>query len=65
MPALFRQISLAIAAAIVLVISTGPAAALSDFCLEGGGYCDIQHPVYVNVYWDTSEAQWNADVGAG
>ena len=65
MPALFRQISLAIAAAIVLVISTGPAAALSDFCLEGGSYCDIQHPVYVNVYWDTSEAQWNADVGLG
>jgi hypothetical protein len=47
-----------------LVLATSPARALSNFCLAAAGDCDINHPVYVNVYWDTSQAQWDADVGA-
>jgi hypothetical protein len=28
------------------------------------GTCDIATPVYMNVYWDTSFAQWNSDAAA-
>jgi len=32
--------------------------AVSNFCPSGT--CDIAHPIYVNVYWDTSVQQWNS-----
>src|SRR5690242_11601625 len=34
--------------------------AVSNFCPSGT--CDIAHPIYVNVYWDTSVQQWNSDI---
>jgi hypothetical protein len=34
---------------------------VGNFCPSGT--CVIDNPVYVNVFWDASPAQWDADVG--
>jgi hypothetical protein len=46
------------------LLLAGPfVSAVSNVCFDGGG-CDINHPTYVNVFWDSSESQWNQDVQA-
>ena len=37
-------------------------AGVSNFCPIGT--CVVDNPVYVNVYWDSSPAQWDTDVAA-
>jgi hypothetical protein len=37
-----------------------PASAVINFCLSGT--CDIDNPIYVNVYWDKSKDQSDADI---
>lgn len=61
-----------IAAALFMVscASLSSAQGVGNFCPDSifGGTCDITNPVYVNVYWDTSEQQWDQDeiaVGQG
>ena len=34
-----------------------------NFCLFGNT-CVVENPVYVNVYWDTSLSQWDADTAS-
>src|SRR5215813_11685564 len=52
---------------LVVGLLTAPLSAraqtLGNFCPSGT--CDITDPHYVNVYWDSSLAQWDTDVAAG
>src|SRR5581483_7897722 len=55
--------SLARAICFLLFLLTGSALkAVSNFCPSGT--CDIANPIYINVYWDSSENQWNVDIAA-
>lgn len=57
----------AAATVFLMALATRPASAVPNFCpLEFlTGPCVVTHPLYVNLYWDTSPAQWDADVKAG
>src|SRR4029450_10144273 len=46
-----------------LLLASPFVSAVSNVCLDGSG-CDINHPTYVNVFWDSSESQWNQDIQA-
>jgi hypothetical protein len=51
-----------IAISLILVLTALPAKAVSTICPGDISSCVITDPVYVNVYWDTSEQQWNSDI---
>lgn len=60
---LLTRAPFAIFVSLVLTVLGGlPAKAVSNFCPVGT--CDISDPVYVNVYWDSSEAQWDIDIAS-
>jgi hypothetical protein len=48
-----------------LLCSPAMADGVGNFCppLITNGTCVIDNPVYTNVFWDTSAAQWNIDNG--
>jgi hypothetical protein len=57
-----RRCLTAVVPYIFLLLTGSASKAVSNFCPSGT--CDIANPVFVNVYWDSSEAQWNSDIKA-
>jgi hypothetical protein len=50
--------------ACLLLLSGVAVAGVGNLCVPHND-CIIKNPVYVNVYWDTSAAQWDTDVSTG
>lgn len=58
----FVSVCLLLLGALLFAPRPSQAQTLGNFCPNGT--CDITNPNFVNVYWDSSLAQWDADVAA-